>query len=73
MLLLACCTVLAGCSEGPTPKEANKAAAQTVAEDDAAELKVEQKNIEQAADAAAKLVEEEAREEIEQLKADQAE
>ncbi len=61
---------LAACAEEPSPKEAEKAAEQAVAEDEAAALKSEQKSIEEAADAAAKLVEEESRKEIEQLKAE---
>lgn len=64
---------LAGCADEPTPKGGEKAAAQVAAEDDAEALKAEQKSIEEAADAAAKLVEEDAREEIERIEADQAE
>lgn len=69
-LLLA---TLAGCADEPTPKGGEKAAAQVAAEDDAEALKAEQKSIEEAADAAAKLVEEDAREEIERIESDQAE
>ncbi|MBK6706170.1 MAG: hypothetical protein IPG54_01270 [Sphingomonadales bacterium] len=64
---------LVGCVEEPTPKDSEKAAAEVAAEDDAEALKAEQKSIEEAADAAAKLVEEDAREEIERVEADQAE
>lgn len=65
LLLLA---TLGACVEESSPKEGEQAAAQIAAEDDAEALKAEQKSIEEAADAAAKLVEEETREEIEQIK-----
>lgn len=56
------CFALGACTEESSPKEAEKAAEQVVAEDDAEALKTEQKTIEEAADAAAKLVEQESRE-----------
>lgn len=56
--------VLTGCGWGSSPKDAAAAA-----ESDKAALDEEQKNIEEAADAAAKLIEEDAREEIAQAEA----
>lgn len=56
--------LLTGCGWGASPKDAAAAA-----ESDEAALDEEQKNIEEAADAAAKLIEEDAREEIAQAEA----
>ncbi len=66
--LVASLIALAGCTEEPTPVEAEKALEQTIAADGAAEAKAEAATIEEAADAAAKLVEEEAQEEIDGYK-----
>lgn len=71
--MLLACVALAGCSESAKPDNSDPPAAPAAAGEDAAELKAEQKNIEEAADAAAKLVEDEAREEIGQLKSDTSE
>lgn len=71
--VLALLAVLSGCVEESTPKEGEKAAAQIASEEDAEALRNEQKTIEEAADAAAKLVEDETREEIEQMKATETE
>jgi hypothetical protein len=57
--------ILAGCGEQPKQAAADKTPDAAEAPD---ELKAEEKSIEQAADAAAKLVEEEANAEIEQAK-----
>lgn len=70
VIAFALLTVLSGCVEESTPKEGEKAAAQIASEEDAEVLRNEQKSIEEAADAAAKLVEDETREEIEQMKAE---
>ena len=70
VIAFALLTVLSGCVEESTPKEEEKAAAQIASEEDAEALRNEQKTIEEAADAAAKLVEDETREEIEQMKAE---
>ena len=61
--------LLMACTEEQSAKQAEKAEAEIVAEDDAAALKEEQKSIDAAADAAAKLVEEESRAEIEEFQA----
>lgn len=71
--VLALLAVLSGCVEESTPKEGEKAAAQIASEEEAEALRNEQKSIEEAADAAAKLVEDETREEIEQMKAAETE
>lgn len=71
--VLALLAVLSGCVEESTPKEGEKAAAQIASEEDAEALRNEQKTIEEAADAAAKLVEDETREEIEQMKVTETE
>lgn len=64
---------LVACTKEPTPKQAEQVPEPAVAADETAALKAKQKSIEDAADAAAKLVEEESREEIEQLKAESEE
>jgi PBP1b-binding outer membrane lipoprotein LpoB len=69
--LLFAALVLSACVEEPSKKGAGKAAEQVVAKDEAAALKSEAKNIEAAADAAAKLVEEETNQEIEGLEGNQ--
>jgi cytidylate kinase len=68
MLPLLLLATLGACIEETSPKDGERAAAEISTEDDAEALKAEQKSIEEAADAAAKLVEEETREEIEQIK-----
>lgn len=61
-------TLLAtACTEDPTPKEAEKAADVNAAEDTADAVKLEKKSIEEAAEAAVKLVEDDSRQEIEGL------
>jgi hypothetical protein len=56
---------LASCSEEPTAKEAEQAAKANAATDTAEAVKTEKRTILEAGDAAAKLIEEEARQEIE--------
>ena len=68
MLPLLLLATLGACIEETSPKDGERVAVEISAEDDAEALKAEQKSIEEAADAAAKLVEEETREEIEQIK-----
>jgi PBP1b-binding outer membrane lipoprotein LpoB len=58
-----------GCSKEPAHKEAEKAAVANTAEDTADAVKAEKKSIEEAAEAAVKLVEEESRQEIEATQA----
>jgi PBP1b-binding outer membrane lipoprotein LpoB len=65
--LLALLPIVAGCAEESAPKEAEKAAVANAAEDAADAVKLEKKSIEEAAEAAVKLVEEESRQEIEGL------
>ncbi len=67
-LILAGFLLAAGCTEAPTPAESEKAAKANAEIDSQSEIKAEKKSIEEAADAAAKLVEEEANAEIEALK-----
>ncbi|MGL5838464.1 MAG: hypothetical protein ACRCY3_08195 [Sphingorhabdus sp.] len=62
--VLICLILASACTEEPTPVEAEKAAQQIVDDDTENAVKTEARNIEEAADAAAKLVEEEAQEEI---------
>ena len=64
---LAMTLIVAGCTEEPAPKDAQKASVANVAEDTADAVKLEKKSIEEAAEAAVKLVEEESRQEIEGL------
>jgi len=71
-LALATPLLLMACVEEQNPAQSEKAAEKIAAEDDAAAVKAEQKSIEAAADAAAKLVEEEARAEIQELQASEA-
>jgi hypothetical protein len=66
LLLLATLQAVSACAEEPTPKEADKAAKATIAEDTAGAVKQQKKSIEEAAEAAVKLIEEEARQEIEE-------
>ena len=66
-VLLALTLLATACTEDPTPKEAEKAADANTAEDTADAVKLEKKSIEEAAEAAVKLVEEESRREIEGL------
>lgn len=66
-LILAALLLTPGCTEAPTPAEAEKAAKANAEIDSQSEVRAEKKSIEQAADAAAKLVEEEANAEIEAL------
>ena len=67
VVLLALLPLVAGCADEPAPKEAEKAAVANAAEDAADAIKLEKKSIEEAAEAAVKLVEEESRQEIERL------
>lgn len=64
---------LAACSEEPSAKEAEQAAKVNAATDTAEAVKAEKRTIEEAADAAAKLIEEEARQEIESVSGQTAE
>ena len=59
--------ILASCSESPATKEDNKAVEAEHKEEMAETVKSEKKSLEEAADAAAKLVEEESRKEIDGL------
>lgn len=59
--------LLISCSEEPTPKEAETVQAAAAEAETADAIKAEKKSLEEAADAAAKLVEEESRQEIEAL------
>lgn len=72
-MLLFAVLALSACVEEPSKKAAEKAAQQVAAEDEdeAAVRNIEAKNIEAAADAAAKLVEEEANQEIDELEGNQ--
>jgi hypothetical protein len=63
--------LVTACTEEPTPAQAEKALKNAVAADAEVEVKAKAKSIEQAADAAAKLIEEEANEEIEAIRAPQ--
>ena len=65
--LLALTLLASACTEDPTPKQAEKTADANAAEDTADAVKLEKKTIEQAAEAAVKLVEEESRQEIDGL------
>ena len=69
--LLLAALPLSACGEEAGKKDTGKAAEHVVAKDEAAALKTEAKNIEAAADAAAKLVEEETNQEIEELEGNQ--
>jgi PBP1b-binding outer membrane lipoprotein LpoB len=71
LLVLALLTF--GCAEEPAPKDAAKAAVANAAKDTADAVKSEKKSIEEAAEAAVKLVEEESRQEIEGLAPTEAE
>jgi hypothetical protein len=64
--------LLAACAEEPTPAEAEGPIKKTVQDDTEKELDAEVKTIERAADAAAKLVEEEANEEIAAIRGGEA-
>ena len=67
IIIIAAALLLISCSEEPTPKEAETVQAATAEADTADAIKAEKKSLEEAADAAAKLVEEESRQEIEAL------
>ena len=64
---LAATLLCSACTEEPAPKEAAEAVVANAAEDTADAVKLEKKSIEEAAEAAVKLVEEESRQEIEEL------
>jgi PBP1b-binding outer membrane lipoprotein LpoB len=64
---------LSACSKDPAPKDAEAAKTPAIEADTADAVKAEKKSLEEAADAAAKLVEEESRQEIEALNATAAE
>lgn len=66
-VLLSLSLLTVGCGEEPAPKEAKKDAVANAAEDTADAIKLEKKSIEEAAEAAVKLVEEESRQEIQGL------
>ena len=65
-LLLLLVLPTAACTEEPTPKEAETAAQNADVEDNAEAVREQKKSIEEAAEAAVKLIEEEARLEIEE-------
>lgn len=62
--IAALCALLAGCAGESSPDRSEAATTEVVGKDEAADLAAEQKSIEEAADAAARLIEEETREEI---------
>ena len=68
--LLGLMLLSSACAQEPEPKEAEAAVANT-AKDTADAVKLEKKSIEEAAEAAVKLVEEESRQEIEDLAPDE--
>ena len=65
--------LLCSCSESVQTTEKASEAEKSTLDNTSDEVEAKQKSIEQAADAAAKLVEQEAREEIEQMKTEPAE
>jgi cellobiose-specific phosphotransferase system component IIA len=69
-LIILLLIVLAGCADDTSPANSKEPAETASGSGIDNEVEEEQKSIEEAADAAAKLVEEEAREEIEQAKTD---
>jgi hypothetical protein len=62
--------ILASCSQAPTPKQREEVKVTKAEPADDAELRTEKKSIEEAADAAAKLVEADAKAEIDALDAE---
>jgi hypothetical protein len=66
-IVLLAALLAAGCVEEPTPADVRKAAEDELKNDVKGAVKETKKSIEEAADAAAKLVEEEARQEIEEV------
>jgi PBP1b-binding outer membrane lipoprotein LpoB len=62
--VLAALLLIAGCSKEPAPAQPEKATDEAIKNDMKGAVKETKKSIEEAADAAVKLVEEEAREEI---------
>ena len=66
-LILALVALTSACSSEPAPKEVGKAQSAELKEETDSAVKAEKKSIEEAAEAAVKLVEEESRQEIEGL------
>ena len=64
---MALATLTSACSSEPAPKEVGKAQSAEIKEETDSAVKAEKKSIEEAAEAAVKLVEAESREEIEGL------
>ena len=67
MLILAFLALTTSCSNEPAPKKAEKTQTEEIKEETDSAVKIEKKSIEEAAEAAAKLVEEDSRQEIEEL------
>lgn len=66
-ILAALLVSTSACSSEPAPKEAGKAQTAEIKQETDSAVKAEKKSIEEAAEAAVKLVEEESRQEIEDL------
>lgn len=73
VIISALLALTSACSNEPAPKENGKAQAAEIKEETDFAVKAEKKSIEEAAEAAVKLVEEESRQEIETLNTKQAE
>jgi hypothetical protein len=69
LLVISALTLLSACVDEPTPKQADKAAAATDDGDEQESVKAQQRSIEEAADEAVKLIEADAKAEIDQLSA----
>jgi hypothetical protein len=67
MLILALFALTTACSNEPAPKKAKKTQTAEIKEETDSAVKIEKKSIEEAAEAAVKLVEEDSRQEIEEL------
>ena len=72
-LIIALLALTSACSSEPAPKEVGKAQTAEIKEETDSAVKAEKKSIEEAAEAAVKLVEEESRQEIEGLAPTEAE